>query len=191
MAKNTLSQIKSALEESAKAKSDLVSIAEDISRAAKLLVDCIKSGHKVMFCGNGGSAADSQHLACEMVEKYGKKRRALPAIALTTDTSILTAVPNDESFEELFARQIEALGQPGDLLVAISTSGRSPNILKALKKAKSMKMRTIGLTGAKGDMMGRDSELLVKVPSAVVARIQECHITIGHILCEIVETECA
>jgi D-sedoheptulose 7-phosphate isomerase len=188
MSDEWLSEVRSALEESARVKSELGNLAEPIIRVCGMMVDCIKSGNKVMFCGNGGSAADSQHLACELVEKYSMKRKALPAIALSTDTSILTAVPNDESFEEVFARQIEALGRPGDLLLALSTSGSSPNILRALKQAKTMGIRTVGLTGEGGDGMAEDSDILIKVPSNTVARIQECHITLGHIIVEVVES---
>lgn len=188
MSDEWLSEVRSALEESARVKSELGNLAELIIRVCGMMVDCIKSGNKVMFCGNGGSAADSQHLACELVEKYSMKRKALPAIALSTDTSILTAVPNDESFEEVFARQIEALGRPGDLLLALSTSGSSPNILRALKQAKTMGIRTVGLTGEGGDGMAEDSDILIKVPSNTVARIQECHITLGHIIVEVVES---
>lgn len=189
MGDDRISIIKSVLQESSEVKMKLISLAEQILRAGNLLIESMRSGHKVMFCGNGGSAADSQHMACELVEKFARKRKALPAVALTTDTSILTAVPNDESFDLLFSRQIEALGKPGDVLVAISTSGSSPNMLKALEQAKSMGIHTIGLTGAHGDKMAEDSELLLKVPSSSVPRIQECHITIGHILCELVESE--
>jgi len=189
MGDDRISIIKSVLQESSEVKMKLISLAEQILRAGNLLIESMRSGHKVMFCGNGGSAADSQHMACELVEKFARKRKALPAVALTTDTSILTAVPNDESFDLLFSRQIEALGKPGDVLVAISTSGSSPNMLKALEQAKSMGIHTIGLTGARGDKMAEDSELLLKVPSSSVPRIQECHITIGHILCELVESE--
>ncbi|MFQ5906165.1 MAG: SIS domain-containing protein [bacterium] len=191
MDKGRLSAIRSVLEESSRVKLELFGLAEEISSAAELLIECIKSGHKVMFCGNGGSAADSQHMSCELVEKFTRRRKALPAMALTTDTSILTAVPNDESFDLLFSRQIEALGKAGDVLVAISTSGSSPNVLKALQQAKGMGIHTIGLTGAQGEGMAEGSELLIKVPSTSVPRIQECHITIGHILCELVESELA
>jgi D-sedoheptulose 7-phosphate isomerase len=189
MSDRWIAKINSAVEESARTKLELKDLAEDISRAAGMLVECIKGGNKVMFCGNGGSAADSQHMACELVEKFAKKRRALPAIALTTDTSVLTAVPNDEGFEAVFARQVEALARPGDVLVAISTSGSSPNILRALEEARKMGVSTIGLTGEKGRPMLEHSDLLIIVPSAVVARIQECHITIGHIIVDIVEEE--
>jgi len=189
MPESPISIVKRALEESGKTLQMLEGLTSQILEASRMLTGCITSGNKVMFCGNGGSAADSQHLACELVEKYSKKRRALPAMALTTDTSILTAVPNDESFELLFARQIEALGRSGDILFALSTSGKSPNILRALKQARSMNIRTIGLTGERGGSMAGDCDLLIKVPSTKVARIQECHITLGHILVEIVESE--
>ena len=191
MAEDKCKMIESALEESARMKLGLLSLADQILGAAKLLINAFKAGHKVMLCGNGGSAADSQHIACEFVERFAKKRKALPAVALTTDTSILTAVPNDEGFDVLFSRQIEALGGQGDILIAISTSGRSPNILKALEMAHSMGIHTIGLTGEHGEKMAENCELLIKVGSSSVARIQECHITIGHILCELVESEFA
>jgi D-sedoheptulose 7-phosphate isomerase len=184
-----ISIVKAAMKESLETTAGLDGMAEQVLRASEILVGCIRSGNKIMFCGNGGSAADSQHLACELVEKYSKKRRALAALALTTDTSILTAVPNDESFELLFARQIEALGKPGDVLVALSTSGTSPNVLRALEKAKTVGMRTIGLTGEGGEHMAENSDVLLKVASSTVARIQECHITLGHIMVQVVESE--
>jgi D-sedoheptulose 7-phosphate isomerase len=191
MPESAISIAKRALEESGKTVLKLEGLVDQVLDAAGMLLNCIKSGNKIMFCGNGGSAADSQHLACELVEKYSKKRKALAAMALTTDTSILTAVPNDENFELLFARQIEALGRDGDVLFALSTSGESPNILRALKQARSMNIHTIGLTGEHGGAMAEDCDLLIEVPSTTVARIQECHITLGHILVEIIESEVA
>lgn len=189
MPESPISIVKAALKESLETTAGLDRMAEQVLRASELMVECLRSGKKIMFCGNGGSAADSQHLACELVEKYSKKRRALAALALTTDTSILTAVPNDESFEAIFARQVEALGRPGDVLVALSTSGTSPNILRALEKAKAVGMITIGLTGEAGDSMAENSDILLKVASPTVARIQESHITLGHIMVQVVESE--
>jgi D-sedoheptulose 7-phosphate isomerase len=159
----------------------------DIEKAAEWTAQCLKEGHKLLFCGNGGSASDSQHLAAEFVGRYEKERRALAAIALTTDTSILTAVGNDYGYERVFERQVEALGKKGDLLFAISTSGNSKNVLKAVEKAKSLGIRTIGFTGGTGGMLKTLADLSLAIPSMKTSRIQESHIMIGHILCECVD----
>jgi D-sedoheptulose 7-phosphate isomerase len=157
-----------------------------------LLACCLESlrgGGKIFFFGNGGSAADAQHLATELTVRYKSNRKAIAAIALTTDTSALTAIGNDLGFDELFARQIEALGKPGDVAIAISTSGKSPNILKALKQAKSMGIVAAALGGkGGGDMVGLADPLLI-VPSETTARIQEMHITLGQMLCGALEIE--
>ncbi len=158
-----------------------------IEKAARMILDCLRSGHKVLFFGNGGSASDSQHLAAEFVGRYEKERRGLPAIALTTDTSILTAVANDYGFERIFERQIEALGSRGDVAFGISTSGNSKNVLLGLAKAKSLGLNTIGLTGRSGGEMSSQVDLLINIPAQKTARIQESHIMIGHILCECVD----
>ena len=158
-----------------------------IQAAANTLLSTFKHRKKVLICGNGGSAADSQHIAAEFVVRYEKQRRALPAIALTTDTSILTAHPNDFEFETLFSRQIEALGQSGDCLIAISTSGNSGNILEAVKVAKSKGMMTIVMTGHDGGMLAKVADQAVIVPSAVTARIQEAHILIAHWWCQLAD----
>ncbi len=159
---------------------------------AGLVGACVKSirgGGKLMFFGNGGSAADAQHLATELTIRYKSDRAAIAAIALTTDTSALTAAGNDLGFEKIFARQIEALGRPGDLVVAISTSSRSPNVIVALRQAKAMKLVTAALGGkGGGDLAGVVDHLLV-VPSDTTARIQEMHITLGQMLCGAVEIE--
>jgi phosphoheptose isomerase len=161
--------------------------AADIVAACELVVDCVTNGHKVLFAGNGGSAADAQHLAAELVGRYVTERRALPGIALTVDTSILTAVGNDYGFDRIFARQVEALGAPGDVLVAITTSGGSPNIRLAIEAARAKGMKILGLTGAKGQAFAASCDVGVAIPSKTTARIQECHLTIGHILCEAVD----
>jgi D-sedoheptulose 7-phosphate isomerase len=140
-----------------------------------------------LFFGNGGSAADAQHLATEFAVRYVKSRKPIAALALTTDTSSLTAIGNDYGFEDLFARQIEALGKKGDVAFGISTSGKSPNILKALKTAKAQGLVTIGLTGESGGDMGPLCDVLVKIPSKTTARIQEMHITLGQMLCGALE----
>jgi len=158
-----------------------------IARAAELMRDAALAGRKVLVCGNGGSAADAQHIAAELVGRYVLERRPLAAIALTTDTSALTAIANDYGFEHVFARQVEALGAPGDVLVAITTSGTSRNVVLAVEAARRVGMKVIGLTGAKGAAFVAGCDAGVAVPSMVTARIQECHITIGHLLCEVVD----
>jgi D-sedoheptulose 7-phosphate isomerase len=158
-----------------------------IEKAANIVADCVRKGHKLLFFGNGGSASDSQHLAAEFVGRYEKERRALPAIALTTDTSILTAVANDYGFERIFERQIEALGQKGDVALAFSTSGNSPNVLLAIDRARAMGLYTIGFTGKDGGKIKEKADLAFVVPSQKTSRIQETHILVGHIICERVD----
>ncbi len=175
------------IEENIRTKELLKEEALEIEMAANLVLDALRSGKKVLLCGNGGSAADSQHIACELVAKLKKRRKALPAIALTVNTSVLTAISNDDDFEIVFERQVEALGEEGDVLIAISTSGRSKNVLRAVDKAKERGMKVIGLTGKKGDLLCEKSDVCIKVPSEDTQRIQESHILIGHIICEIVE----
>ena len=149
--------------------------------------DC--SGGKLLFFGNGGSAADAQHLAAEFVGRFQIERHALPAIALTTDSSILTAVGNDYGFDQIFARQVQALGRPGDVAIGISTSGNSPNVTGAIKQAAKQDLKTIGLAGKDGGSLAKAVDVSIVVASTNVARVQECHITIGHILCELVEND--
>lgn len=162
-------------------------LAAAIEQAAEALLICYQRGGKVLLCGNGGSAADSQHLATELVARYRRERSGLPAIALTTDTSLLTAISNDYAFRRVFARQVETLGRPGDVLVAISTSGHSENIVEAARSATAAGMVVIALTGGNGGQLASLVDVALVVPSSNTARIQECHITIGHILCGIVE----
>lgn len=160
---------------------------EPFAEWVKMCADCIQSGGKILFFGNGGSAADAQHLATELTVRYKQDRAAIPAIALTTDSSALTAIGNDLGFEYLFQRQIEALAKPGDVVVAITTSGKSPNVIRAVEKAKEMNVKTVGLTGkGGGDLHGR-CDLLLVVPSDTTARIQEMHITLGQMLCGALE----
>lgn len=149
----------------------------------------LKSGGKILFFGNGGSAADAQHLATELVVRYRKNRPSLAAIALTTDTSALTAIGNDYGFEDLFFRQVEGLGRKGDVAIGISTSGNSPNVLKALKLARDMGLVTVGFGGGTGGKLPEVCDISLVVPSPVTARIQECHILIGHMLCGAIEAE--
>ncbi|SRR5947208_6105656 len=160
-----------------------------IFEAALLITRCLRNGGKVLFFGNGGSAADAQHLAAELVGRFVRERAGLPAIALTTDSSILTAVGNDYGFEQVFARQIQALGRAGDVAVAISTSGNSANVLEGVKEARKRKLKTIGLTGKDGGALAQRADVAVTIPSTSTARIQECHIAIGHLFCELVDAD--
>ncbi len=177
--------------ESAEVKRRLAeTLAAQIAEAAQMVIETVQSGHKILICGNGGSAADAQHFAGEMVGRYKLNgRAALPALALTTDTTILTCVANDFSYEEVFSRQVEAFAQPGDLVIGISTSGGSSNVLKALQAARSRGSRTLALVGGKGGPISEAADLALCMPSTDTARIQECHITVIHTICEIVDAE--
>jgi phosphoheptose isomerase len=160
---------------------------DDVARAATLVAEAVESGKKVLLTGNGGSAADAQHIAAELVGRFVVERAPLPAIALTVDTSAITAIGNDYGFDQIFARQVRALGQPGDVLVAITTSGRSPNVLAAVEAARERGMKIVGLTGAKGKDFAALCDACVAVPSTNTARVQEMHITVGHVICEVVD----
>lgn len=162
---------------------------EKISNAAEIIIHVLKNGNKIFFCGNGGSAADAQHLAAELLGKFYIDREPLPAIALTTNTSVLTAIGNDYSYDEIFVRQLKGLGISGDVLVGISTSGNSKNVIKAMEYAKKAGIKTIALTGKTGGIMKEYADVLLNVPSTDTPRIQEAHILIGHIICEIVEEQ--
>jgi D-sedoheptulose 7-phosphate isomerase len=187
-----LQYIQQQFEESARVKQRLATdYSHQILRLSQLLVSSLEKGGKILLCGNGGSAADAQHLATELVSRLRRTRPAIPALALTTDTSLLTAHSNDFGFEDVFSRQVEALGREGDVLIAISTSGNSPNVLKAIRTARARKMTVIGLTGGSGGKMADLVEHCLVVPSEDTQRIQEAHITIGHILCDLVEKEIA
>jgi D-sedoheptulose 7-phosphate isomerase len=155
--------------------------------AIKLIAHAFEAGNKLFFFGNGGSAADAQHLAAEFVNRYVMDRPPLPAIALTTDTSILTSISNDFAFNEIFAKQLRALGKEGDVAIAISTSGTSSNVIKAVEVAKEMRMKTVALTGNDGGVLAKKADISLNVSSTSTPRIQETHILIGHILCEMVE----
>jgi len=160
---------------------------KDIEQSGQMICDALTAGKKILLCGNGGSAADAQHIAAELVGCYEKERRSWPAIALTTDTSALTAVSNDLGYEQVFARQLAGLAQAGDIVIAISTSGRSKNVLKAVERARELGCRTIALTGASTDPLGSMCDFTVAVPASRTSRIQEAHITIGHLWCEMVD----
>ena len=162
---------------------------EAIVRTAETIAHGLRNGHKVLFFGNGGSAADAQHLAAELVGRFGPDRSPLAAISLSTDTSILTAVGNDYGYEQVFSRQIAALAQAGDTAVAISTSGNSPSVLEAIDMARSKGLFTVGFTGETGGKMKDRVEVLFRVPSRQTPRIQETHILLGHILCELVDRQ--
>ncbi len=185
-------QIVQHIEENIALKRKLLQTCIDpIEKCVHHFVDTLKYERKIFFCGNGGSAADSQHLAAELVVRLRGtfNRPALPAIALTVNTSILTAAGNDFGFDQIFVRQIQALGNSGDILVAISTSGKSSNIIEAVKAAKEKKLFVIGLLGGSGGHLATLVDLPIIIPTKVTTRIQEAHILIGHIICELVETE--
>ncbi len=160
-----------------------------VERGAEVLLKALKRGNKILVCGNGGSAADSQHFAAELVGRYKSERRARAAIALTTDTSTLTSVGNDYGFERIFARQIEALGRAGDVLVALSTSGASKNVLAAVAQARKQKMKVVILTGAGGTLLAKKSDVAVVIPSRETARIQELHELVYHSWCEYIDAQ--
>ena len=179
-----------ALAESAEVKKAVAEqLVEPIVKASQMIIDTYKEGNKVLLIGNGGSAADAQHIASELVGRFQMERKALPAIALTTDTSTLTSLANDYGYDTIFSRQLEALASAGDVLIAITTSGASENMLKAIETAHSQGVLVIALTGEKGKQLEDTTELTITVPSANTQRIQEAHITIGHIICHLVEEE--
>jgi D-sedoheptulose 7-phosphate isomerase len=155
-----------------------------LGRIALALHECLRAGGKILACGNGGSAADAQHVAAELVGRFREERRALPAIALTADTATLTALGNDYGFERVFARQVEALARAGDVLLAISTSGNSPNVVQAAQSARGLGCTVVALTGARGGALAGHADLIVKAPSDTVARIQEVHSLCIHVICE-------
>ncbi len=162
-------------------------LGQSVAEAGALLVGALTQGKKVMLCGNGGSAADAQHLAAELTGRYLRERDPLPAVALTTDTSALTAIANDYGYQEVFARQVAALGCPGDVLLAISTSGKSPSVLRAVEQARAVGCRSIALCGGNAGPLGALADLCLAVPATENARIQEVHILIGHVLCECID----
>lgn len=161
--------------------------ADLVVEAARSMAVCLARGGKILFCGNGGSAADAQHLAAEFVNRFQLDRPPLPAIALTTDSSALTAIGNDFGFEHIFSKQVRALGSPEDILVGISTSGNSENVIRAFEAARENAVVTMGLTGRKGGRMAELSDILINVPEESTALVQEIHITVGHLLCGLVD----
>jgi len=183
------------------AKSRFLASAENFKRmselaplvveAADMISTTLRDGGKALFCGNGGSAADAQHLAAELLGRFLLEREPLTAIALGTNASVMTAIGNDYHYEEIFSRQVRGLGRQGDVLVAISTSGNSANVLKALEAASKIGLKTIGLTGSSGGRMATACDLCINVPSDSTPRIQELHIAVGHIICELVEADLA
>ena len=183
-------RITSIFQKSIEAKHDfLQSNGDQLEKAVAEIVKALQGGKKVLLFGNGGSAADAQHLAAEFVNRFLYDRGALAAIALTTDSSVITSISNDYAYDQIFSRQIEALGKEGDVAIGISTSGNSPNVLLGLQKARQMGLYTIALSGGAGGKMKTAAEISLIVPSQETPRIQEVHITIGHIICELVEED--
>jgi D-sedoheptulose 7-phosphate isomerase len=185
-----MNKIKELIQASIDVKQQLLAdetVLRAIEQSADMIVNAFKQGHRVYFCGNGGSAADAQHLAAEFSGRFYTDRKALPAEALHCNTSYITAVGNDYSYDVIYARLIDGIGEAGDVLIGLSTSGNSKNILRAFEKAKEKSIHTIGFTGATGGQMKPLSDLLINVPSTDTPRIQESHILAGHIICQLVE----
>ena len=183
-------EIEKSLNESISVKSEVLSNSVGtIARIATMAVDALRDGHSLYFMGNGGSAADAQHISGELVGRYKKDRKSLPVLALTTDTSVLTAISNDFGYEYCFEKQVEAFVKNGDVVFGLSTSGNSTNIINALKLAGKIGAKTIGFTGRDGGMIKGIVDVCLMIPSSDTPRIQECHITVGHILCSIIENE--
>jgi len=184
--------VSASIEESIRVKQAVLErMIPDICRAAEWIGECLRGGNKVLLAGNGGSAADAQHVAAEFIGRFEQERRAWPAICLSTDTSVLTAIGNDYSVDRIFARQVEALGAEGDVFLAYSTSGNSSNIVEAARTARARGIRVIGFCGETGGELAEIADLALCVPSRRTARIQESHITISHAVCEVVELELA
>jgi D-sedoheptulose 7-phosphate isomerase len=182
-----LVNVNSIIEESIRTKERLIRQSNTIGELGLLISNCINKGSKVYFFGNGGSAADAQHISAELVGKYQEKRKGLPSLALTTNTSVLTAIGNDFGYDFVFERQVESLVDSDDVVVGISTSGNSPNVINGIIAAKKIGAKTIGLTGENGGKLSDIADITLKVPSQNTQRIQECHIMVGHIICDIVE----
>lgn len=184
------SKIKDLVQASIKVKEEILedeALLKNIETVVNQILNAFKSGNKVLFCGNGGSAADAQHLAAEFSGRFYTDRNPLPSEALHCNTSYLTAVANDYGFEKVYSRLLKGMGKAGDIIVGLSTSGNSPNIIAAFEQAHLMEITTIGMTGLSGGKLKEHSDFLINVPSEDTPRIQECHITIGHIICQIVE----
>jgi len=182
-------QIHCILDESIAVKENTKRLSDVIEKIARAVIKCYRSGGKVVLFGNGGSAADCQHIAAELMCRFEKERRPFAAVALTTDTSLLTAIPNDYSFEDVFARQVDGIVNRGDAVIAISTSGNSPNVVAAARRAGKRGAIVIGFTGALGGRLKSACGITLMVPSRVTARVQEVHITVGHIVCKLIENE--
>lgn len=192
MAHHLTSAVRQQLEETRRGFDKLLaeeSVMDVVAQVAALCTETILAGGKVMFAGNGGSAADAQHLAGEFVSRFNFDRPGIAGLALTTDTSVLTAIGNDYGYDQVFSRQVHALGRPGDTLVGITTSGRSPNILRAFTQARSSGVRTVGMTGAKGELLREVCDYCIVVPEQPTPRVQELHIAIGHTICALVEEQ--
>jgi D-sedoheptulose 7-phosphate isomerase len=186
---NNIENLSTALAEHQNVMGKLTALLPQIAAVADEMRACLKRGGKILLMGNGGSAADSQHIAAEIVGRYKKERRGLPSIALTTDTSIITSVGNDFGFEFIFSRQVEALCTPLDLVIGLTTSGNSPNVVRAIETAKEIGAKTVGMTGGTGGKLAALCDFCLIMPSSDTPRIQEAHIFVGHSLCELLEAD--
>ena len=183
-----LPQLRDAIEAATESLRALSSLEPQMAQAADIIDQCLRAGNKLLVCGNGGSAADASHFATELVVRFVKDRRALPAICLTSDSGILTAAGNDYGFDEIFARQVAAFGEPGDLLICLTTSGKSRNVIRALEEAKARKLRTIAFLGREGGSSNGIADIDLLVRSNSTARVQEAHQLLLHVLCETIES---
>lgn len=179
--------IEEAFRTSSETQAKLVGMSAEVERAAEMIIESLRSGGKIMLFGNGGSAADAQHIAGELLGRFYTDRRALPALALNTNSSVTTAIANDMGYENVFSRQVEGLARPGDVVVGITTSGNSENVVRGLRAAREAGARTIAMTGERPGRADALADLVIKVPSTKTPRIQEAHITIGHVICQLVE----
>ena len=186
---NNKTAIEKYLLESGELISKSSAISKEINEVVNLLISVIRAGNKILWCGNGGSAADSQHLAAELVGRYKIDRKAIASLALTTDTSVLTAISNDLGYENVFSRQLQALGEKGDALIALTTSGKSPSILNAISTASALGMHSVIMTGKSAPLSTADFE--IRIDSTKTEMIQQCHTAIGHVICELIELNCA
>lgn len=187
----SVDRIRSAFAETARNFEALQALAPKVDEGAQLMIESLRSGGKVLFCGNGGSAADAQHLAAELLGRFFLERAPLPAVALSVNSSTVTAIGNDYGYETVFERQLRGLGRAGDVLIGLSTSGNSENVIRAFEAARRMDIRVIGLTGQGGGRMAALCDLCLEVPSRSTPRIQEMHIAVGHIMCELAEAALA
>ena len=187
--RNSSEILRNALDQAGETLRSIVDLDRQIGTAANLIAECLRAGNKLLVCGNGGSAADAADFCTEFACRFVQDRRPYPAMNLSQGGSLITATGNDYGFDQIFARQIQALGRPGDVVIAITTSGNSPNVIEGVKAAKRGNLKTIGLSGKDGGLLAKEADVTITIASPSTARIQECHIGVGHLLCELTEED--